>query len=188
MKRFIPICAILTILLTAGRLQATTYVGTISGEITAAQDASFYFLGLNSPLAVGTLIAGQYSYESPALNGSIFFGGGITDFALDLMVGDQIHISSLDLSLDWFRVSGGKVDVAMTEDGNMPASGGGYIRYHISLNENGLMIGELSDSGERSAQGTLSFSDPQPQSVPDPGSTLGMLALALLGLCGFRRR
>jgi hypothetical protein len=166
---------------------AAVFTGTISGQITAANDAVFqtYFQN-TTPLAVGDVITGQYWYQSPSIDiqndaesygpGSPGCPGGIS-FAVD---------SKLTGALSFFY-NGGPYWFIDVVNGHLQSFGWAdqLQNYFAAIGTPGFSLSErdyFSDHIEQhSASGTLTFGDPM--AVPEPSAFVaGTFALGLVGL------
>jgi hypothetical protein len=179
---------IILVTLLVGTLEshALTFEGTISGSITSAEDASFLMFSHNPPLVVGDIITGHYSYESPTVNGDIY--GQVYGLQIRMQVGSI----QLDFSHPYlFEIRDGHVWSFFDEFTDYgygipddPGYGG-----HLSVDNGGIRIVEVYgyEQSWRSAVGTLVFSDPVTQSVPDTAATGSLLTFAW-GALGYLQR
>ena len=182
--KFATIICVASLLIGVADSRALTFEGTISGTITSADNASFYSFHYNSPLAVGDIITGHYSYESPTVD---------TPFSHPRIT-IQIGTGTLHFSQAWeFVVRGGQIERYFESFTDQPPPGYPIDAFHVSVSSGGINILEVFGSYEqqqyfRSAVGSLRFSDPVPQSVPDTTVTAPLFAFALGVLCFFRKQ
>jgi hypothetical protein len=163
---------------------ATVYQGTISGQITLAEDASFLMFGGQTPLLVGTPISGHYSYEGATLDGSLFT---FLNPQFTMNIGPEIVLSSCGLFALCFEVSGGQFSSLYYDlDSNFFPGQESYMS-RITASQDQVFLGEMVDAEPiRIAQGSLVFSEPVP--VPDGGPAWVLLLFALAMLRHHRKR
>lgn len=183
MKRTIAILAVLAAGIQFAR--AIPFVGTFSGEVTLANNASFLMFNNNPPIQVGDLITGTYTYDSPTIDvlntfdiasftmtvGPVTFGGG----------GPLLY----------FGVQGGHLKT-FSYVGDVSRGNYSYLR---KVNQTSLVLNEITllDNPpplRSDVSGTLRFNDPVPVASTVPDNSTGTASLLCLGIASvglFRR-
>lgn len=184
MKLKFATACVVTLLAGASESRALTFEGTISGTITSAQDASFILFGMGNttPLTVGDVITGHYSYENPTADGmqSAFV---------------NLHVGAINLNFRpfWFDVSGGHIDYFVWAQQNSSFPGEKYYGSGITVYASGFSVWEEvwvdGNMKLRTVHGEFTCSDPVTVThlVPDTAATGPLFAFVLGALWYFRR-
>ncbi len=179
------LAGILATLLCTPVADAIPFRGSISGQITTTSDplsqsgVILPLFGINSPLFVGDVVTGFYSYDSPTMDGNL---STFQHVHITLSFGNIANTLGYFADggrLIYFNVVGGIPQFFSSDDASTPP----YYT-HISVDETRFNLIDIEGNDWRQITGSLT-SGPVSQ-VPESGCTMLLTSIAFGVLAIFR--